>query len=174
MLVAKLSLKTFKMKLPSSEKMSKKKERVLRIKATFGSLEKISDFIQERAQSSNLGFKKTWELMLVIDEICFNIISHSCSDGTSQNDLWIDWDDKPDCITVSFLDNGALFNPLEGCAEDAEIQEENVRLGGMGTYLIEKMVEEVSYSCVGGKNHVVLKKHIHRHNHAKSSGCKSK
>jgi len=117
-----------------------------------GSLECISDFIQERSLDIRLGFRKTWELMLVIDEICSNILTNSTS---SDNTLKIMWRYDDNCVTVEILDRGFPYNPLNPSPEE----EEKSPLGEMGTYLIDKMVDRAEYQRVKDTNRVCILKY---------------
>jgi anti-sigma regulatory factor (Ser/Thr protein kinase) len=129
-----------------------------------GSLEGISDFIQERSLFVKLGFKKTWELMLVVDEICSNIISNSTS---SDSMLKITWRCNGNCAMIEIIDRGEHYNPLEPTQED----DEEESLGAMNTYLIEKMVDSAEYQRVNGTNRVSIIKYRHRGNN-KNNGVK--
>lgn len=141
------------------------------VPAVFSSLEKISDFIQQQAHQSRLSFKKTWELMLVMDELCCSIISHgrSCS---GKHVLFLRWKEEPEYITIQLSDNGIPFNPLLPCAEEKEVVEETKRLGGMGPHLIEKMIDGVSYHRENGYNFLCLSKFKGKRNHGNCSGKK--
>ncbi|MCM8769070.1 MAG: ATP-binding protein [Candidatus Omnitrophica bacterium] len=124
---------------------------------TFSSLEKISDFIQAQAHQSQLSFKKTWEVMLVVDEICCNIVTHG-KPIEGKHALWVAWKDDGQVVGVLIMDNGAPYNPLLPCPEEEEILEESKRLGGMGPHLIGEMLDEVSYRRENGCNCVWLYK----------------
>ncbi|MBN1445227.1 MAG: ATP-binding protein [Candidatus Omnitrophica bacterium] len=124
----------------------------IEIERRAGSLECISDFIQERSLSIKLGFRRTWELMLVIDEICSNILSNSMS---SDNTLKIIWRyDGNNCVTVEILDRGFPYNPLNPSPEE----DEKSSLGEMGTYLIDEMVDRAEYQRVKDTNRICIVK----------------
>jgi anti-sigma regulatory factor (Ser/Thr protein kinase) len=129
-----------------------------------GGLEGISDFIQERSLSVKLGFKKTWELMLVVDEICSNIISNSTS---SDSMLKVTWRYDGNSVTVEVLDRGFPYNPLNPTKED----DEEESLGVMNTYMIEKMVDSAEYQRINETNRVSIIKCRHRANN-KNNGVK--
>lgn len=128
------------------------------VKTNFGSLELIGDFIQARAHAARLGFKKTWEIMLALDEICCNIISHAKPEQKDRK-IKITWKQEPDSTTILLADNGPPFNPLEISPEEIEVLEENKRLGGMGPYLIQKMLDVVTYKRNNGVNCLFLRKY---------------
>ncbi|MDD3725747.1 MAG: ATP-binding protein [Candidatus Ratteibacteria bacterium] len=138
-------------------------ESYIEIEKKPGVLEYISDFIQEKSLGIKLGFKKTWELMLVVDEICSNILSNSPSDSF----LKIIWKSDDNCVKVEIIDKGWPYNPLESPSDEDEM----CSLGAMGTYMIEKMVDSVDYQRIRDINKVSLTKYRRqKNNHMKSNG----
>lgn len=121
------------------------------IEKRAGSLECISDFIQERSLSVKLGFRKTWELMLVVDEICSNILSHSTSTDST---FKITWRYDGNRVTVEILDRGFPYNPLNPADED----DEGESLGAMNTYMIDSMVDSAEYQRINETNRVCIMK----------------
>lgn len=136
-------------------------ENYIEIERKIGGLEYISDFIQEMCLSIRLGFKKTWELMLVVDEICSNILSNS----TSDNFLKIIWNDNNEYVKVEIIDKGEPYNPLEPQSDEDEMSS----LGAMGTYMIDRMVDKVEYQRIKDINKVCIIKYKKRLNNYKST-----
>lgn len=130
-----------------------------------GSLEGISDFIQERSLYVKLGFRKTWELMLVVDEVCSNILSHSTS---SDSTFKITWRYDGNCVIVEILDKGFPYNPLNPADEDDEVSS----LGAMGTYMIDRMVDSAEYQRIKETNRVCIMKYRRKGNNGKKNGAK--
>jgi len=133
------------------------KQNVLVVDAQVASLEEIGDFIQQKADESGLSFKRTWELMLAVDEVCSNMIAHAGPDDVECR-VETRWKNEPDCVTISISDNAFTFNPLTVAADEEEVSEESKNLGGMGTYLIGKMVDTAEYRREDGMNTVTIRK----------------
>lgn len=119
------------------------------IEKRCGGLEHISDFIQERCLDARLSFKRTWELMLVVDEICSSIIIHS---QNKEAELQIFWKNQETFVEVEILDRDIPFNPLIPPSDEDDCPE----LGAMGAYLIEKMVDKAFYKRCNGSNKIFL------------------
>ncbi len=125
-----------------------------------GGLEYISDFIQERSLGIKLGFKKTWELMLVVDEVCSNILANSNSEGF----LKVVWKSDDTCVMVEIIDRGEPYNPLSPPPDEDEM----LSLGAMGTYMIDRMVDKVEYHRIKDINKVCITKYRKRPNNHKN------
>ncbi len=130
------------------------------IEKKCGSLEHISDFIQERSLASRLNFKRTWELMLVIDEVCSSIVLHA---KNRESELKLVWKDLETAVEVEIIDEGEDFNPLLQPEEDNESSE----LGAMGAYLIDKMVDKACYKRTNGINRTFIGKNKCRKNNGR-------
>ncbi len=135
------------------------------IEKKAGSLECISDFIQERSLSVKLGFRKTWELMLVIDEVCSNILSHSTSTDST---FKITWRYDGNRITVEILDRGFPYNPLNPADED----DEGESLGAMNTYMIDRMVDSAEYQRTNETNRICIMKYRRKNSNGKKAGTR--
>lgn len=141
-------------------------ESYIEIEKKSGSLEYISDFIQEKSLGVKLGFKKTWEIMLVVDEICSNILSNSFSDSF----LKIIWKNDDNSVSIEIVDTGEPYNPLEPSADENEMSS----LGAMGTYMFKEMVDSVEYQRGKDINKVRLIKLRKRVNSHKSRNNQKK
>ncbi|MCX8082764.1 MAG: ATP-binding protein [bacterium] len=135
------------------------KEDYIEIEKKIGGLEYISDFIQQRSLDIKLGFKRTWELMLVVDEVCSNILSRSDSEGF----LRVVWKADDNCVKIEIIDRGEPYNPLSPSPDEDEMSS----LGAMGTYMIEKMVDKVEYQRIKDLNKVCILKYRRRTNNHK-------
>lgn len=125
-----------------------KKERIdyIVVEANYGGLELISNFIQNRCLDIKLGFKKSWELMLVVDEICSAIVN--CQKN-EPNYIKVIWENSGNEIIIKIIDDGTPFNPLN-YSEEIEY--------GLGPKIISQMIDEILYKRENGVNIISLKK----------------
>ncbi|HOK56277.1 MAG TPA: ATP-binding protein [bacterium] len=126
--------------------MKKEKIDYIIVEASYGSLELISNFIQKKCILSNLSFKKTWELMLTVDEICSSIITCKNNDP---NIIKVTWENVDNLIKIEIIDDGTSFNPLNVRETDY----------GLGFQLIKEMIDYCEYKRENGYNVVILKKY---------------
>ncbi|MCM8784727.1 MAG: ATP-binding protein [Candidatus Omnitrophica bacterium] len=125
--------------------MGKEKDYII-VEASYGSLELISNFIQKKSSLLGLSFKKTWELMLTVDEICSSIIT---SKNNESNIIKVTWESMPNFIKIEIMDDGIPLNPLE--INDPDY--------GLGVQLIKEMVDYFEYKRENSYNVVILKKY---------------
>ena len=76
------------------------------------------------------------------------------SDG--KVDLRIEYESG--CVQLILSDVGLPFNPLERDEPDITLNAEERKIGGLGIFMIKKIMDEVSYSYSNGKNILTMKK----------------
>ncbi len=119
----------------------------------------ISEFVQEKARQANLSNKRTWELLLALDEICSSLIAHNGSSG-SNHLLRLTWRVDNGVVTILLADNGIPFNPLREARDEADIEEETRELGGMNHQMLGLMIDEMAYEHRDGWNIITLRKRL--------------
>ncbi|MFN4228002.1 MAG: ATP-binding protein [Candidatus Ratteibacteria bacterium] len=128
--------------------MGKEKDYII-VEANYRSLELISSFIQKKCLLSKLSFKKTWEIMLTVDEICSSIIT--CKNN-EPNIIKVTWENMPNSIKIEIIDDGCPFNPLNITHEDY----------GLGIQIIKEMIDYFEYKRENSYNIIILKKNRRR------------
>ena len=83
--------------------------------------------------------------LLAIDEAFSNVVNYS---GASEVGVWANR--EKDQLSISLVDDGVAFNPLEYHADERDF--EDFENGGMGISLIKQAVTKLSYERVGKRN----------------------
>lgn len=125
--------------------------------AELNNLPKMLEFIRGSAIQKNILEEKIYKIELASEEALVNIISYAF-DENEQNTLIIECKtDKSHRFEVVIRDSGIPFNPI-----DAEVDEnvfkpiEERKIGGLGIFMIRKLVDETSYQRVGNENILTL------------------
>ncbi|MGC8976822.1 MAG: ATP-binding protein [Candidatus Ratteibacteria bacterium] len=117
------------------------------VEANYAGVALISNFIQKKCTHTNLSFKKSWELLLTVDEICSIIVN--CKKN-EPNVIKVSWQDIDNIIKIEIMDDGIPFNPLIFNPDEIDF--------GFGIDFIKVMVDYVEYKRENGYNIVILKK----------------
>lgn len=91
---------------------------------------------------------------ICLEEIFVNIASYAYTDGVG--DVTIIEDISKDKISHTFIDSGIKYNPLERPDPDITLSAEERRIGGLGVYMVKKMMSEVDYKYIDGKNYFMM------------------
>ena len=63
-------------------------------------------------------------------------------------------------VRITFLDHGTPYNPLEKEDPKTNLSAEEREVGGLGIFLVKKLMDEVEYNYLGGKNILTIRKKI--------------
>lgn len=123
------------------------------VQASTEHLAEVRNFVAKHA--SNFGFKKqdVADIRLAVDEAYTNIIKHAYKHDDSK---WVDIElgYNSNEFWVSLLDSGDTFDPSSYTKPDVERQIKEKRRGGVGVYLIKKLMDDVEYVNQGSVNEI--------------------
>ncbi len=132
----------------------------LKIDAKVENLSVIADFIATTMRQ--LGVEEgIFEVQTAVDEACTNIIQYAYSGkgGT----IAISCELQNDDFVVIIRDSGTPFDPGSIPPPDFEAVLEERRIGGLGIYLMRKLMDDVSYSFDAKKgNELTMRKRLTR------------
>lgn len=130
------------------------------VDATIDNVQTITDFVDERLEEMNCPVKAQMQIDIVIDELCSNVARYAYSDRTGKVTVSVDTVDKPMKVWLTFTDEGVPYNPLAKEDPDITLSAEERKLGGLGIYMVKKMMDEFRYEYKDGKNIVTVCKII--------------
>lgn len=98
-------------------------------------------------------------LHLVVEEIVVNIVSYAYPKGVA-GDAGVDVTNDGGNITISFIDHGTPFNPLENEDPDVTLGIAERPIGGLGIFLVKKTMDSVEYRHEDGCNILTVSKKV--------------
>ncbi len=123
-----------------------------------GRADEIIDFImytKEVMAHPSIGYA----VRLACEEVVVNIISYAYPAGVNGY-IELDVTDTDKELRIEICDGGRPFNPIERQAPDIAQCLEERDIGGLGIFLILRMMDRVTYRYEEGKNKLVLTKNI--------------
>ncbi len=113
--------------------------------AILASLEPISVFITAAAQRVGFDDRASWQVQLAVDEAATNIIQHGYEQQVPGS-IEIAWRVEQHIFTVTLRDFGRRFDPMAVPAPDLAAPLEDRQVGGLGIYLMQKLMDDVSFA----------------------------
>lgn len=132
----------------------------MRIPSRTDNLEIIRNFVSSVARQVGFGESEISKIELSVDEACTNVIEHAYQRKENQK---IDIAIKIGCdrFTIVITDRGKAFNFKEVEMPDMKSYLAELRVGGLGIYLMKTLMDEVEYhSTPGKKNEVRMVKYF--------------
>lgn len=97
------------------------------------------------------------ELQVAVDEIVSNVIKYSWSDG-GDHEVLVQILVSATGVSLDIFDDGQPFDPRQAPPPTTPPPGQRPRPGGVGIQLAKKLVDELAYERVGGRNHTRLTK----------------
>ncbi|MGB5822737.1 MAG: ATP-binding protein [Proteocatella sp.] len=129
------------------------------VNAKIENLEKIIDFISHELKNYNCPDKIKMQVELAAEEIYSNIIKYAFTDSKEsifEKNITFQLKLSPESLSMIFIDSGKPYNPLESKEPNIELSSENRNIGGLGIFLVKKVMDDIHYSHEDNKNVLTL------------------
>ena len=132
----------------------------LRIPSQTDNLEVIRTFVSKIAEKVGFREDDISKIELAVDEACANVIKHAYEKASTKPiDIVIKID--YDKLTVVVTDRGKGFDPKSIKMPDMKEYLAELRVGGLGIYLMRALMDEVNYDIRPGvRNQVKMVKYF--------------
>jgi len=127
----------------------------LEIKASLENLNKVLEFINTELDKGGCPQDIREKIEVAVEEIFVNIADYAYSPDSGNAVISISVTDK---IVISFEDTGKAYNPLDKQEPDLDKPLLERDIGGLGVFLVKKLMDNVEYSRVDNKNVLVMTK----------------
>ncbi len=74
--------------------------------------------------------------------------------------MQFDYDEPERNVLLTFTDEGVPFDPLQRSDPDITLSAEERKIGGLGIFLVRKIMDDVRYIREDGKNILRIRKKI--------------
>ncbi|MBQ7745793.1 MAG: ATP-binding protein [Ruminococcus sp.] len=132
----------------------------LTVDAAVENIEVVTDFVNEELEKLDCPLKARRQIDIAIDELFGNIARYAYSPDVGKATVRFSVEENPLEVTITFIDNGVPFNPLEKSNPDTHLSAEERPIGGLGIFLVKKSMDMVEYEYKNGQNILKIKKNI--------------
>jgi len=122
--------------------------------ARFEFLDEIREFVGEIARAGGFGDKDIYNIQLATDEAASNIIEHAY-ENQLDGILDLSCGMQGDSIKIILIDRGESFDPSVIPIPDLKADLSNRKIGGLGIFLMRKLMDEVQYEARPDKSNVL-------------------
>ena len=128
--------------------------------AKIENIEQITAFVDRELEKENCPARPAAQIRVAIDEIVSNVARYAYTPDTGSITVDFEYDEPGGDVLLTFTDEGAPFDPLQQADPDVTLPAEERRTGGLGIFLVRKMMDGVSYAREDGKNILRIRKKI--------------
>ena len=120
---------------------------------------RVQTFLEELGEEWELSMPLIFSLNLVLEEALTNIILYGYNDD-QQHTITIDFNLTGHELFITITDDGHPYDPTLKEDPDITLTAEERPIGGLGIFLIKKIMDKVEYQRKENKNLLILTKKI--------------
>jgi len=100
------------------------------------------------------------QINVALDELLSNIANYAYAPGTGSMTVRMGYEEGTGTVSLSFLDSGVPWNPLEKPDPDVTLAPEDRPVGGLGILMVKKKMDGMEYRYEGNQNILTIYKRI--------------
>ena len=127
------------------------------IEAILENLPTVLDFVKTELQNHGTEGKVQRQIAIAVEEIFVNIAHYAYDPETGNAVIRISIGDE---VNIEFEDKGNPYNPLEKTDPDTSLKAKDRKIGGLGVFMVKKIMDSVDYRFENGKNLLKIRKTI--------------
>jgi len=127
----------------------------IEVEASVDNLKDVIDFTGAELENRGFSTEEKNEICIAVEEIFMNIVNYAYGDANNTVCISIFSKDK---TYIRFEDTGKPYNPLEQPEPDLSKSIEERQIGGLGIFMVTKLMDSVEYFRADGKNVLVIGK----------------
>jgi serine/threonine-protein kinase RsbW len=131
--------------------------KILLVDNKVNELTRVAVYLEELGEEWGLSAPLIMSLNLVLEEALSNIILYGFDAG-SKNTIEITFRKTGYELNFSIVDDGYEYDPTQKADPDVTLPVEDRPIGGLGIFLIKKIMDKVEYQRKDDKNYLILTK----------------
>ena len=131
---------------------------VVKIEADVNNLPTVLNKLETVLALADVSFPLINKVSLVVEEIFTNIAMYAYSPKKGEAEIQFDIENEE--LTITFIDEGKAYNPLETEDPDLTLDAKSRGIGGLGIFISKNIADSMDYASDGNKNILTIKKSI--------------
>ena len=133
--------------------------REMTVNATPEQIGKVVDFVDEQLTTLGCSDEVRTDVDVAIDELLGNIVQYAYGSQAGNVTVCVDVEMDPPSAVITLMDSGIPFNPLaEERPNTTSLPAKERPLGGLGLFLVEELMDELTYCYRDGHNVLTVRK----------------
>ena len=116
----------------------------------------LRDWISGIADELQFQAREKKQILISCDEIFTNISGYAYGESTGKVSVSADYFPSEQELHIIFSDSGAAFDPLKIEAPDTQSRLAGRKVGGLGLFMVKKMMDDVVYVRQNDRNILTL------------------
>ena len=130
------------------------------IDAVKENLPAVLEFVDSQLEEIDCPIKVQMQMDIAVEEIYINIANYAYSPDIGKATIKVGISDDNKEVSITFIDNGVPYNPLEKDDPDITLSAEERAIGGLGIFMVKKSMDDMFYEYKEGQNILTIIKNL--------------
>lgn len=134
--------------------------KTLTVPAELGELDHAIQFVLSELEHIHCPAKTQNQMAIVVEEVFVNIAHYAYNPDIGEATIRCAVGGSPLQVTIEFLDAGKPYDPLKNDDPDVTLSAEQRSIGGLGIFMVKRLVDDIKYEYREGKNILTVRKQV--------------
>lgn len=131
----------------------------LKLANELGELERIKSALDKLCDDFSIRPKTALEINLALEEAYTNIVNYAFNDEEKHSiELVIAANSHQ--LVMTLVDDGIAYDPTQNKEPQIDLPVQDRPIGGLGVFLIRKLMDDIDYRREAGRNYLTLTKKL--------------
>jgi len=130
------------------------------LKAALENIGSVMEFVDAELEMLDCPVKAQTQIDISVDEIFSNIARYAYEPDEGEATVRFAFSESDRVVSLTFIDCGIPYNPLEKEDPDVSLSIEEREVGGLGIFMVKKSMDEMDYHYQDGQNILTVRKKI--------------
>jgi len=132
----------------------------IEIKALTENLQEVISFVDGHLEELGASMKAQMQIDIAVEELFVNIANYAYAPDTGMAVVCVEKDAAKNQVSITFIDRGNPYNPLEKPDPDVTLSAEERSIGGLGIFMVKKSMDDMRYEYKDGQNILTITKRL--------------
>ena len=130
------------------------------VPANLDNIAVVTGFINSELETTGCSEHNLIQIDVAVDEVFGNIAKYAYGREEGSVSIRVDVSANPSAVSITFIDHGIPFNPLDSKPPDTTLKAKERQIGGLGIFMTRKIMNDVSYEYKDESNQLTIRKVI--------------
>jgi len=128
------------------------------VPANLDNIAVVTNLINSELEATNCSEHDRIQIDVAIDEMFGNIVKYAYGQEEGTVTVRVDISNDPSAISITFIDHGIPYNPLNNKAPDTTLKAKERKIGGLGIFMTRKIMNDMRYKYLDRSNQLTILK----------------
>jgi anti-sigma regulatory factor (Ser/Thr protein kinase) len=120
----------------------------------------VTEYINAELEAAGCSEHDRVQIDVAVDEVFGNIAKYAYGREEGTATIRVEVSGDPSAVSITFIDHGIPYNPLENKAPDTTLKAKDRRIGGLGVFITKRIMSDVNYEYIDESNQLTIRKVI--------------